>query len=96
MKLARLFGEPFSDYPQTWYYMPRRGLLRRLLQAAHGLWGHTPSKTEWGYGGGDTVDTWCRWCDKLTSIPMSEARFRFPQLAEWKGLVAQVKRGSDV
>ena len=41
-----------------------------------GKFGHEPSKTEWGYGGGDTADTWCRWCNKFMQIPKTELLFR--------------------
>lgn len=42
--------------------------------------GHTPSKTEWGYGGGDNADVWCRWCNQLGSMPVSKALDRFENM----------------
>jgi hypothetical protein len=69
--------------------------MHKPIQALHGLFGHTPSKTEWGYGGGNTVDTWCRWCNKFQQMPMETARFYFPQLAGWKSMLAQVNRNTS-
>ncbi len=74
----RFWNEPFDDYPQSWYYMPHWKWLRTPLQFLCGLRGHEPSKTEWGYGGGGKVDTWCRWCNHVSQVPISEARFRYP------------------
>lgn len=76
--------EPFREYPQTWYYMPkRRGLVRRGLRAALqwlcGKWGgHELSETEWGYGGGERVDRWCRWCDTRIQVPKEQSERRAP------------------
>jgi len=69
----------FRSCPQKMFrtYMPHWKPLRRSLQWLHGLLGHEPSKTEWGYGGGSSADTWCRWCDKMMRIPIEEARFRY-------------------
>lgn len=36
---------------------------------------HEPSKTEWGYGGGEFADSWCRWCNKHIEIPKSVIMF---------------------
>ena len=72
-------------YLQTWMYASRiRRKHPRLLQTIQGICavvtGHTPSKTEWGYGGGDTVDSWCRWCNAFLHIPASEALTLFPDM----------------
>ena len=32
--------------------------------------GHENSKTEWGYGGGEYADVWCRWCNKMGRVPV--------------------------
>jgi len=74
-----------KDYPQTWYYMPRRwtkkmkrAKLRLFLEFLCGiLGGHELSKTEWGYGGGDTADRHCRWCDKVIVVPKESIFFQF-------------------
>jgi len=81
---------------QTWSWVPRRGPLRMLIQAIHGLWGHEPSKTEFGYSGGDTVDCWCKWCDKHFTVPMETGRFYFPQLAQLKPIIKRVKRNAGI
>jgi len=77
-----------SDYPQTWWCMPKcwktkkescgcdsMVLTRRsaFLQGVCKVFtGHEISKTEWGYGGGKFVDRHCRWCDKLIKVPKIE------------------------
>ncbi len=30
---------------------------------------------DWGYGGGDTADVWCRHCDYFTQIPKTSIWF---------------------
>lgn len=81
----RFWREPWDEYPQYWYYMPYWRPARNVAQWVCGvLIGHDLSKTEWGYGGGDTVDRHCRWCDKLHKVPISEARFSFPTFNEWR------------
>lgn len=81
----RFWNEPFDEYPQTWYYMPNWKPMKLLLQWLCGITcGHEKSKTEWGYGGGEYVDNWCRWCNKLLKVPISEARFRHPSFNEWR------------
>jgi len=72
-----------KSYVQTWYYMPKSKnfpRLRKLLQVLCGiLGGHELSKTEWGYGGGDKADRWCRWCDKLIQVPKESVYFQFKE-----------------
>lgn len=75
-----------NKYFQTWMYVAK---IRRCpligpglvwgIQAVCGLFGHELSKTEWGYGGGDTADRWCRWCNKLIVVPKDSIRFPFPE-----------------
>jgi hypothetical protein len=93
--LSLILTEKYWKYPQTWYFMPRIRWLRKTLQFLHGLWGHHWSKTEWGYGGGDRLDVWCRWCDKQSTIPMETARFYFPQLAGFRPLINRVKSNTE-
>ena len=85
--MDRIYGIMWTDgYWQTW---PLASRIRRwplvgphLYSAAQGicelLCGHERSKTEWGYGGGEQADIWCRWCNKVGSIPLSELRTAFP------------------
>ncbi len=64
---------PPEGYPQLWTFnsgiqmvWPR---LTKLLQwLCWLLVGHEPSKTEWGYGGGQYADRWCRWCNKMIRV----------------------------
>jgi hypothetical protein len=77
-----------SNYFQTWPYvsklkrLPVCGkILVRLIQAICGWRGHELSKTEWGYGGGDTADRWCRWCNKHVQVPKTEIQFAFKENA---------------
>ncbi|NIB43835.1 hypothetical protein HBA55_29805 [Pseudomaricurvus alkylphenolicus] len=80
-------------YFQTWTWNSR--LRRRckwcaaLWQRICGLFGHEPSKTEWGYSGGDTGDAWCRWCNKHMEIPKSELLFRLGK--EGRGILNTVE-----
>ncbi len=81
----RFWNEPFNDYPQTWYYMPYWKPMKRLIQWICGVvGGHEKSKTEWGYGGGEYVDNWCRWCNKVIRVSISETRFRHPTFNEMR------------
>jgi len=67
-----------KDYPQTWYYMPKRWRkIRTIIQWFCECTGHELSKTEWGYGGGDYADRWCRWCDKMIPVHKESVRFSF-------------------
>ena len=70
-----------TDYPQTWYYMPKRKHFPwtySLLQFFCGVFGgHELSKTEWGYCGGKYADRWCRWCNKLIQVPKESIYFQF-------------------
>ena len=69
-------------YFQTWPYVAK---LRRwhlswlvlIVQFLCGLRGHELSKTEWGYGGGEYADRWCRWCNKRIIVPKDSIRFAF-------------------
>ncbi len=81
----RFWNEPFDDYPQTWYYMPRWKPMRKFCRFMCGIFtGHELSETEWGYGGDGLVDRHCRWCDKLHRVPISEARFAFQTFREMR------------
>ncbi len=68
-----------KDYPQTWNYMPKRfPWTKALLQFLCNLFGgHELSKTEWGYGGGEYADKWCRWCNKMVQVPKESIYFQF-------------------
>lgn len=71
-----------NDYFQTWTYvskLKRIGFKRtvKIIQFFCGVRGHELSKTEWGYGGGDYADRWCRWCNKLIQVPKEEVKFEF-------------------
>ncbi len=87
----RFWNEPFKDYSQTWYYVPHWKPMKSFLQGLCWLiCRHEKSDTEWGYGGGEYVDNWCRWCNKVIKVPISETRFRHPTFNEirpdkWKG-----------
>ena len=71
----------FSKYPQTWGVackvrkIPLVGKwIYKALQLCCGLLTrHEASQTEWGYGIGNGYgDVWCRWCNKMGQIPLSE------------------------
>ena len=68
-----------KSYPQMWHlwgkYLGYRNKKRKFIERICGLLtGHEPSKTEWGYGGGNYVDRWCRWCDKLMKVHKLEEK----------------------
>lgn len=69
---------PNRAYPQLWYWVSRFHrdrwpLLRHLIEwlCQHTI-GHEWSATEWGYGGGQMMDRWCRWCGKRIEVPVLE------------------------
>ena len=66
-------------YRQTWKYVSRLRrfplvgpVLVKAIQSFCGLYGHEKSRTEWGYGGGEMADVWCRWCNYRWQIPYSD------------------------
>jgi len=73
-------------YIQTWKYCARvrnvfSGKLYRFIQGlCRRFTGHEWSKTEWGYGGGNTADVWCRWCNKFETLPYEEVAKAHPQM----------------
>lgn len=56
--------------------------------------GHTPSRTEWGYGGGGYADVWCRWCNQIGQIPRSELEDRFAnaRATVWQAFQCDIRR----
>uniref|UniRef100_A0A6M3XS35 Uncharacterized protein n=1 Tax=viral metagenome TaxID=1070528 RepID=A0A6M3XS35_9ZZZZ len=74
-----------KKYFQTWHYVSRiKGRvpfigkpIAKTIQFICGIFGHELSKTEWGYGGGEYADRWCRWCNKLIQVPKTEIQFAF-------------------
>ena len=85
-----------KDYFQTWQYVSKirrikfiGKFLSKTIQFICGLRGHELSKTEWGYGGGDTADCWCRWCNKLIEVPKDSIRFRFKESSDMMKLVGK-------
>jgi hypothetical protein len=86
-----------KGYFQTWHHVAK---IRRIkfigkpivkgIQAVCGfIGGHEPSKTEWGYGGGDYADSWCRWCNKLIPVPKEELLTRFPGSGQMMNMVGK-------
>jgi hypothetical protein len=78
-----------DSYFQTWPYISKLRRVRFIgrpfvwiIQFVCGLKGHELSKTEWGYGGGDYADRWCRWCNKLVVVPKDSIRFAFKDTAD--------------
>lgn len=75
-----------EKYFQTWMYISKLRrvkfvgkILVAIIQFFCGLKGHELSKTEWGYGGGEYADRWCRWCNKLIKVPKTSIRFAFKE-----------------
>lgn len=71
-----------KNYFQTWMYVSRISrrckIAGKIIQFLCGIRGHELSKTEWGYGGGDYADCWCRWCNKMISVPKTSLYFTNP------------------
>jgi hypothetical protein len=80
------------DYPQLWYCWP---LWTKRIKWAHRIktWmcgkttNHEWSKTEIGYSGCG-VNRWCRWCDKMVTMPFCES----PLNGQLKDLAKQIKK----
>jgi len=76
-----------KKYFQTWHHVAKINRIKiignplyKFIQFVCGLiCGHELSETEWGYGGGDYADRWCRWCNKLIQVPKDSIRFRFKE-----------------
>lgn len=74
-------------YPQLWYCWPnwmkrkwgpfggpkQQGVHRIFTGTCGLLTGHEWSLTEIGYGGCNKVNRWCRWCDKIVTMPLTES-----------------------
>lgn len=89
--LAKIVDRTDRKYPQTWPYVvykPR--WLRSFLRWLCGVFKHELSKTEWGYGGGQYVDRWCRWCGKLIQVPKESVYFQFPHAKKFMGVLTAV------
>lgn len=89
-----------SDYIQTWAIAARinrkhkwRGLIIKFLCWL--LTGHELSKTEWGYGGGDKVDRWCRWCNKHFIVDANAFWFENDTFKEFSGLIDSTEYEED-
>ena len=57
--------------------------------------GHEPSKTEWGYGGGEYADCWCRWCNKLIKVQKTVVMFQHKDVNA-KELMSEVKTEIEI
>ena len=94
-----VFGILFRDgYLQTWplavrtRHIPVIGewMYASIRSACQKLCGHEPSKTEWGYGvGNNHADVWCRWCNQIGQIPLTETTERFETA---RGIIWQATR----
>lgn len=69
-------------YFQTWMYVSKINrvpiigkFVAKAIQFGCGIRGHELSKTEWGYGGGEYADCWCRWCNTLIRVHKSVVQF---------------------
>lgn len=85
-----------QGYPQTWWIVAKwPKWLRIAIQWVCGKTGHELSTTEWGYGGGDKADCWCRWCNKLVEVPKTSVYFIHPESRPLMKLVAKTSKCSD-
>jgi hypothetical protein len=81
-----------KPYRQTWHLVARRSKpTRKILQFLCGLIiRHELSETEWGYGGGESADRWCRWCNKMFSVPKDSIRFQFKETSDFMDTVGNL------
>ena len=71
-------------YFQTWNKVTRVKKLPFVGECAYKFlqWlcekttGHEASRTEWGYGGGDFADCWCRWCNQHIQVQKTVIMFK--------------------
>ena len=68
-------AQPSPSCEQSAIGAPRRkSFLRKFVQWLCGkITGHRPGK-DWGWGFGDTADAWCKYCDKMCSIPKADLK----------------------
>ena len=99
----RVLGVSYeAGYLQTWGVVVRLGriplignvVVRATKWLCGKLSGHQPSKTEWGYGGGDHGDVWCRWCNQIGQIPRSSLADRYANARRtiWKNTGREIKQ----
>lgn len=87
-----------SGYLQTWPVVSKTKRiffigkpLAKLLQWLCGkITGHELSETEHGTNG-VVADCWCRWCDKMFTIPIEESPFA----TQWAPIIGQRIGGND-
>lgn len=86
-----------KGYFQTWHHVANiRSIkfigeyLSKFIQYLCGIiCGHEHSKTEWGYGGGDYADSWCRWCNKMIQIPKEDLLTSNPGSAHMMSMIGK-------
>lgn len=86
------------EYPQLWYCWPR--WTKRVQWVHHvktwmcgKLTGHEWSKTETGYSGRG-VDHWCRWCDKMVTMPLRESPLN-GEMKDMATMVLKARQGGN-
>jgi len=50
-------------------------MIKKSIQFVCGLFGHTYD-ADWGYGGGEFADAWCRFCDHFEHVHKTSIWFR--------------------
>ena len=99
----RVFGLMYENgYFQSWAFIVRLERMpvigKYVGNVAKWLCGkltrHQPSKTEWGYGGGDFGDVWCRWCNQAGQIPRAELADRYANARKtiWESTGCDIKQ----
>lgn len=87
--------EDRQTYPQTWWIVSQfPKWLKTFTQWICGKTGHELSNTEWGYGGGDVADCWCRWCNKLVEVPKTSVYFSHSDSKELMKMVDKANQQS--
>lgn len=83
--------EDRKDYPQSWWIVSKYPKwLQKVLQfLCEKIGGHEPSLTEWGYGGGEYADSWCRWCNKMVKVPKTSLWFKYREVRDLMKLIKE-------
>jgi hypothetical protein len=90
---AATYSEAYTghtNYPQTFHWIvggPKSKFWERhtahfLRLLCDILIGHELSRTEHGYSGGVSEDAWCRWCNKIFSVPLGTFYDKVPEIIE--------------
>lgn len=67
----------------------------RFIQLICGITTGHSYDGDWGYGGGDYADVWCRHCDNFTSVHKTSIWFRNKESRGMMSMVEDEKENSN-